>query len=147
METQCIQQSQELALRMGCALRCFVRDAPAVPRAHGDGGDPDFLLKVGEALESSASKVEEYIESGTHDLLGNALTCIFSNLCRHNPAFYLFRAMKPMPVELHSPLRDEVHGPVESMVRRFAQMVHSEEGGGLDNVAPEVHGKDGASCA
>ncbi|KAE8784904.1 hypothetical protein D1007_41435 [Hordeum vulgare] len=121
MKAQRAKQFFALARRANGMIHLCVKDVPALPRAYGDGGYLDFFLKV----------VDEDIESSVRDLLDSMLTCIFSNLHCLDPTFDLSRTMEPVPAELRSPLRDEVHEHEESLVRKFVQAAPSEESGSL----------------
>ena len=74
-------------------------DAPTLPRVSSDGGYLAFFQKVVETLEADVSRVEEDNASDTREILGLALTLVFSNLCRLALQLDLQRVIEPVPAE------------------------------------------------
>ncbi|KAI5013709.1 hypothetical protein ZWY2020_040595 [Hordeum vulgare] len=92
-----------------------------------DGGYLALFQKVVEALEAGVSHMEEDSVSSARELLGLALTLVFSNLRRLVPDLDLQRVVEPVHVASRHPLQDEVRPLVGALVERYLQVPASSE--------------------
>ena len=83
-------------------------------------------------LEVGVHRVEEDSASSAHELLGLALTLVFSNLRRLAPEPDLRRIIEPARVESRRLLRHEVRRHMDALLGRYVQAPASSEESGPD---------------
>lgn len=147
LASQWVKQFEGIA---GWEVRATCRsmgDAPALPRVSSNRGYLAFFQEVVETLEAGVSHVKEDNASDAHELLGLALTLVFSNQCRLVLELDLQRVIESVLAESQRLLRDEVLPRVDALVERYVQVPVSsgKEGsdaepvgakGGIGNLSP-----------
>lgn len=110
-------------------------DAPALPNVRCDGGYLAFFERVAEMLEAGVSHVEEERAADPRELLGLALTLVFSNLCHFVPQLDHRRVVEPAPAECRCLFRDEVRPHVDDLMERYIRVpIYSKEEGSDANL-------------
>ncbi|KAE8811749.1 hypothetical protein D1007_11549 [Hordeum vulgare] len=125
-------QFTDIAGQVTSLTHRFAGEAPALPNVRSDGGYLVFFQEVVEALEAGVLRVEEDSVSSARELMGLALTLVFSNLRFLAPELDLRCIVGPAPVESRHVLWGEVRPHVDALVGRYFQVPASSKEGGPD---------------
>ncbi|KAE8782367.1 hypothetical protein D1007_44259 [Hordeum vulgare] len=120
LQLGCSKMFPSLERRASRALGDICGEGVSGPLIPDDSGYLGFFFRVVEHLKVSAGKALSFVEEKSCDLLGQAVSVVFSHLLCLDPDFDFASVLDPVPRTIRAALAEwfEVH--VEDLLERLA---------------------------
>ena len=124
-----VEMYRTLAQHASSAVQTLGARDFIAPQAPAEGGEVGFLnifTMIVDQMEVAAKNQDSVDEDKCRDLLGHAVTRIFSNLLDANPCFDFDTVLKRVEKTRRAKLSKEVNEHVEALPKTFSRKVVDE---------------------